>query len=67
MDLGVSGPLSERLSKKPENNTRKTPKEDQTHVCHNRRDVTTLDDPRCNELRKAVSPDVLVDRDSDED
>jgi hypothetical protein len=50
MHLRVPCPLSERLSEEPENNTSKTPQQNQTHVRHNRRDVTALDDPGRNEL-----------------
>ncbi len=67
MHLRVPCPLSERLPIEPENDPRQAEEEDQTHVRHDRRDVSALDDPRGDELREAVSPDVLVDRDGNED
>jgi hypothetical protein len=67
MHLRVPCPLSERLSIKPENDSRQAEEKDQTHVRHDRRDVSALDDPRSDELREAVSPDVLVNRNGNED
>lgn len=67
MHLRVPRPLPERLPIEPENDPRQAEEEDQTHVRHDGRDVSALDDPRGDELREAVSPDVLVDRDGNED
>lgn len=67
MHLRVPRPLPERLSIEPENDARQAEESDQTHVRHDWRDVSALDDPRGDELREAVSPDVLVDRDGNED
>lgn len=67
MYLWIPSPLSERLSIKPENDPRQTEEKNQTHVRHNRRDVSTLDNPRGDEFRESVAPNVLVDRDGNED
>ena len=60
-------PLPERLAVIPENNGCQTPQDDQTHVRHDRRDISALDDPWSYELREAVAPDVFVDCNRDED
>lgn len=67
VNFRVLCPIPERLSKIPENDSSKTPQERQAHVRYDGWDIATLDNPRCNELRKAVSPDILVDSDSDKD
>ena len=66
MYLRISGPLSESLSIEPENNTSQAEEENQAHVGHNRRNITTLDNPRGDELRESVAPNILVDRNGDE-
>ena len=67
MHLRVPRPLPERLPIKPKDDPSGAEEEDQTHVRHDWRDVTTFDDPRRDEFREAISPHVLVDGYSDED
>jgi len=67
MDLGISGPLPECLSIEPEDDSGTTEEGDQGHVCHDGWDVSGLDDPGRDELRKSISPNILVDRDGNKD
>lgn len=66
MNLRISRPLSEGLSKEPEDDPSQTPQCYQAHVRHDRRDVATLDSPGCDELAEPVSPNILIDRDCNE-
>jgi hypothetical protein len=66
MYLGIPRPLPERLALVPENGPRQTPENDQTHVCHDWGNISTLDNPRGDKLRKPIAPYVLVDCDSHE-
>ena len=65
--LRVSGPLSERLTIEPEDNSGATEEGYQGHVGHDWWDVSGLDDPGRDELRESISPNVLVDGDGNED
>ena len=66
MYLRVSRPLSECLSIEPENDTSQAEEKNQAHVRHNWRDISTLDDPRGDKFRESITPNILVDRDGDE-
>ncbi len=67
MHLRVFCPLPEGFAKEPEDDTCQTEEQDQAHVCHDGRDITRFDDPRSDELRKAIAPYILIDCDGDED
>lgn len=67
MYLGIPGPLPERLSEVPEDDSRAAEEGDQTHVGHNRWNVATLLNPRSNKFGESITPDVLVDSDGYED
>ena len=67
VNLRILRPLPKRLAIIPEDDPAQTPQGNQTHVCHDRRDVSILGGPRSNELRESVTPDILVDRDGNED
>lgn len=67
MNLGILGPPTEGLAEIPEHDTEETPQGDERHVGHDRRDEAGLDGPRCDELGEAVTPNILVDGDGDED
>jgi hypothetical protein len=67
VNLIVPGPLSENLAVVPEQNTEGTPKCGEAHIQHNRRNIAIRDDLWRDELAKTVSPEILVDSDSDED
>lgn len=66
MNLRVPRPLPERLSKVPKYNTKQTPQRDETHIRHNRRNISTLNNPRRNEFTESIPPHILVDGDSHE-
>lgn len=66
MHGAVLGPSSEHLALVVEKDTEKAPDGDERHICHDRRNVASLEGPGSDELGKAVSPDVLVDRNADE-
>lgn len=61
MNAIIFCPNSESLPIKPENESKKAPEGDQTHICHNRIHEAAFLDPRSDELGKAVAPKVLVD------
>jgi hypothetical protein len=67
MHFGILCPLPKSLSIEPENDSTETKEEDQTHIRHDWGNVSILDNPRSDKLREAVTPDVLIDRDRDED
>jgi hypothetical protein len=67
MNFRVLCPLPESLSEIPENNPSKTPQKSQAHVRHDGRNIAILDNPWRNEFRETVSPDILVDSNSDKD
>lgn len=66
VDFRIFGPLPEGFAEEPENDSCQTPEDDQAHVRHDGRYVAALDDPWGDELRESVTPDVLVDRDGNE-
>ena len=55
------------LAPEVEEDAKAAPEEDERHVQHDGRHETASNGPRCDEFRKAIAPDVLVDRDGDED
>lgn len=57
----VSGPFPKCLSVVPEDNSAETPQCDQRHVSHDWRNITTLLNPRSDELGKSIAPNVFVD------
>ena len=65
MHRTVFRPSPERLSKVIEDNASQTPERDQAHVGHDGRNIASLINPRRDEFRETVSPDVLVDRHGD--
>jgi hypothetical protein len=67
VNLRVSCPLSKFLSEEPENNPATTPQSNKSHIRHDWWDISILDGPWCDEFGEAVSPDIFVDRDSNED
>jgi len=67
MNFRVSGPLSECLAVKPKYNAKQAPKKGQGHVRHDRRNIAIGDDPWCDEFTETIAPDILIDRDGDED
>jgi hypothetical protein len=67
VNFRVLRPLPERFSKIPENDPSKTPQKSQAHVRHNGLDIAALDSPWRNEFRETVSPDILVNSNSDKD
>lgn len=60
MYLGVLCPFSEGLAIKPEDYPSGAPQQNQTHIGHDGRDISTLDDPRSDELRETISPDIFI-------
>jgi hypothetical protein len=67
VDLVILRPSLERLAVEPEQDGKRAPQGRERHVEHDGRDVAGADDPGCDELAEAVAPQVLVDRDGDED
>lgn len=67
MDRGVPRPAAKGFSLPPEQNPEQTPQGDQRHVGQNGRDVSVGQNPRRDELSKAVTPEVLVDGDGNKD
>ncbi len=67
MDLRIPRPLPKGLSKVPEDDPSQTPQRNQAHIRHDRGNITTLDNPGSDELAEAVSPNILIDRDRNED
>ena len=67
MDARVASPISALLANEPEKYTEQRPQRDQAHVQHDGRDISTTDDPRRDEFRKAVSPKILVHCDAHKD
>lgn len=67
MNFRFPCPLSECLSLIPKNNARQAPENHQRHIRHDWRDVSALLDPRGDEFREPVAPDILVHRYGDED
>ena len=63
MYFWVLCPLPECLPIIPKDDSSQTEEENQRHVGHNRRNVPALDNPRSDEFRESISPDVLVDSD----
>jgi hypothetical protein len=61
----IPAPPAESLPIEVKQYPEKTPQRNQTHIRHNRRHKTRLVDPRRDELREAVAPDVFVDGDGD--
>ena len=59
-------PSSKLLAPDPEYDTTAGPEEEKAHVCHERRHVSRLLNPRCYKLRDTVSPNILVDSNRDE-
>ena len=66
MHFAILRPDPERLSRIPKQDAKKTPQRNQAHVGHDRRYIAARHDPRSNELREPVSPNILVDSDADE-
>lgn len=66
MHLIVPCPDPELLSPYPKNNPTKAPQRDQAHVRHDRLHVSILDNPRVDEFRESVAPNVLIDRNAHE-
>jgi len=67
MNLRVSGPLPEGLAIEPKYNSEQAPKEGKGHVRHNGWNISVCRNPWGDELAETITPDVLVDRDGDED
>jgi len=67
VNLGVSSPFSKGLPLEPEQDTTQAPYQNQCHICHDRRDIPICNNPWRDELGEAITPDVLVDRDGNED
>ena len=67
MNIAVPRPLSESLALEVEQDTKRTPQEDQAHIQHDWLHVAVSDDPWRNEFAKPIAPDVLVHCDRDED
>ena len=67
MDFRTPSPLPESLPIKPEYDASTAEESDQTHVGHDGRDISRFNDPRRNELRKSISPDILIHRDGNKD
>ena len=55
------------LAPEVEEDAKAAPEEDERHVQHDGRQETASNGPRRDEFRKSIAPDVLVDRDGDED
>ena len=67
MHTTIPRPLPKSLSTIVKRDCKKTPEENQTHIQHNRRHKPIFLNPRSDELRKSISPHVLVDCDGHED
>lgn len=67
MHRGIGSPPSEPLSVHVEGNRTETPERRQAHVQHDWFDVPTLLNPWGDKLAEAVSPQVLIDGDRNED
>lgn len=67
MYRGFGRPPSEPLSINVERNRTETPQGSQAHVQHDWLDIPALLNPRGDELAEAVPPQVLIDRDGNED
>ena len=66
MNTRVLGPAAHSLAPEVEDDSTGAPEEDQTHVQHDRRDVTVGDDPGSDELAETITPQILVDCDRHE-
>ena len=67
MHAGVPAPLPEFLADKVEQDAKRAPQEDERHVQHDGRDEAIGNGPWGDELAEAVTPNVLVNSDGDED
>lgn len=67
MHLAIFTPPSESLAFVVKQYAEETPQYNQTHVRHDRRNIPGFDDPRSDELREAISPNILVDGDGHKD
>ena len=67
MHLAILAPSSESLAFVVKQNAEEAPQHNQTHVRHNWRNIPRFDDPRSNEFREAISPNILVDGDGHKD
>ena len=65
MHLAVPAPAAECLAFVVEEEAKKTPQQDETRVCHDGRNESTLNSPRGDELAESITPHVLVDSDAD--
>lgn len=67
MHVRVSCPLSKRLAIVIEWDGKKTPQDHQAHIEHNGGLISVSFRPRCDKLAEAITPDILVHGDGDED
>ena len=67
MNLSTSTPNPEFPLFPPEQNPERSPQCDETHIGHNGRNVARTDDSGRDQFGEAVTPDILVDSDGNED
>lgn len=67
VDTIIPSPSPKGLAFEPEQNPEQTPKDGQSHVSHDGFHEATLFNPRRDEFREAVAPQVLVDSNGNED
>lgn len=66
MHIAILSPPSKGLPLIVEQDTEKTPQQDQTPIRHDRRNIPIGNNPLGNELAESITPHILVDRDGDE-
>lgn len=67
MYFRISRPLPKRLPLIPEDNPTRAPQNNQSHIRHNWRNISTLLNPRRDEFRESISPKIFIYGDSNED
>lgn len=62
----ILGPPPESLSLVPKQDSKQAPECGKSHIGHDRRDVSTLQDPGGDKFAETISPKILVHSDGDE-
>lgn len=67
MDLAILRPSSKCFAFVPKQNSKQAPQQCKSHICHDGRDISRLNDPRRDKLAEPISPNILINGDGDED